>query len=101
MNLINIGVGVRPPSQTENQEQVNGEVKVEAGEEEADEDEALQAAMARDVQFFRVVVEESDERFEGDEGENRIREVVQILKDCMRPKSWLVFVVEVMRLASY
>lgn len=76
MNLVNMGLGVRGANQQEGDD----------GEEEPDEEELAETAMARDIQFFRVVVEESDERFEGDEGEERIREVIGVVKDCMGAK---------------
>lgn len=69
MNLVNMGLGVRVGTQQED-------------EEEPDEE----TVMARDIQFFRVVVEESEERFPEDEGEERIREIIGIMKECMGEK---------------
>ena len=79
MNLINMGVGLRTPAQ---QGQVNGETNGESGEPDED------VEMARDVQFFKVAVEEAEERFSDDVGEERIREVVAIMKECIHaPRS--------------
>lgn len=69
LNLINLGIGMRAPQQS-------NEVKSEDGEDENDGD----TEMARDVQFFKVTIEETDERFPGDEGEERIREAVTIIR---------------------
>lgn len=68
--MINVGVGVRGS-------QRQAEVKSEDGEDGADEE----AEMARDVQFFKVAVEEAEDRFPGDEGEERMREAVMIMKE--------------------
>lgn len=73
MNLINIGVGVRPLAQ---QEQVNGEAD---GEQEADPERG----MDRYVQDFHVVVEEVEARFPGEEGEEQIRQIITTLKECI------------------
>lgn len=72
--MINVGVGIRGS-------QGQAEVKSEDGEEGADEE----AEMARDIQFFKVAVEEAEDRFPGDEGEERIREAVMIMKEIVRP----------------
>lgn len=72
--MINVGVGIRGS-------QGQAEVKSEDGEEGADEE----AEMARDIQFFKVAVEEAEDRFPGDEGEERIREAVMIMKGIVRP----------------
>jgi len=77
MNLVNMGIGVRSSSQ-QSQDQVNGDAEEE--QEEPDEE----AEMSRDVQFFKVAVEEAEERFPGDQGEERIREVVGIMKRTIR-----------------
>lgn len=69
MNLVNMGLGTRVTNQQDD-------------EEEPDEE----TIMARDIQFFRVVVEESDERFADDEGEERIKEIIGIMKECMGVK---------------
>lgn len=69
MNLVNMGLGVRVAAQTED-------------DEEPDEE----TVMGRDIQFFRVAVEESDERFADDEGEERIREIIGIMRECMEGK---------------
>ena len=69
MNLVNMGLGTRVTNQQDD-------------EEEPDEE----TVMARDIQFFRVVVEESDERFADDEGEERIKEIIGIMKECMGVK---------------
>lgn len=69
LNLINLGVGLRAP-------QPSAEEKSDDGEDGNEED----TEMARDVQFFKVTVEESDERFPGDEGEERIQEAVTIIR---------------------
>lgn len=79
LNLINMGIGVRVPSQ-QNQEEVDGEAEDE--EEQPDEE----AEMSRDVQFFKVAVEEAEERFPGEDGEERIKEMVSILKHTIRSK---------------
>lgn len=69
LNLINVGIGVRA---TQPQGDANNE----------DEDEPDQEAeISRDIQFFKVIVEEADERFPGEEGEERIREVISIMRD--------------------
>ncbi|KAK5106824.1 hypothetical protein LTS08_000947 [Lithohypha guttulata] len=72
LNLINIGVGMRPSGQ----DQVNGDDEQEVGPDD-------EAEMARDVQFFKVVVEEADERFPGDDGDERIRDVIITMKSCV------------------
>lgn len=72
--MINVGVGIRGS-------QGQAEVKSEDGEDGADEE----AEMARDIQFFKVAVEEAEDRFPGDEGEERIREAVMIMKEIVRP----------------
>lgn len=71
--MINVGVGIRGSQQ-------QAEVKSEDGEDGPDEE----AEMARDIQFFKVAVEEADDRFPGDEGEERIREAVMIMKETVR-----------------
>lgn len=76
MNLINMGIGVRV-SQQQNEEQVKGDAE---GEEEPDQPDE-EAEISRDVQFFKVVVEEADERFPGDDGEETIRKIVSIMKE--------------------
>lgn len=73
LNMINVGIGMRASQQST-------EVKSEDGEEGAEEE----AEMARDVQFFKVTVEEAEERFPGDEGEERVREAVMIMKESVR-----------------
>ena len=79
LNLINMGIGVRVPSQ-QNQEEIDGEAEDE--EEQPDEE----AEMSRDVQFFKVAVEEAEERFPGEDGEERIKEMVSILKHTIKSK---------------
>lgn len=74
LNMINLGIGMRAPQQS-------AEVKSEDGEDENEED----TEMARDVQFFKVTVEETEERFPGDEGEERIREVVMTIREMVQP----------------
>lgn len=78
MNLVNMGIGVHASS-TQNQEEVNGDA-----EEEEQPDE--EAEMSRDVQFFKVAVEEAEDRFPGDDGEERIQEIVRIMKETIRSK---------------
>lgn len=72
LNLINIGVGMRPAGQ----DQVNGDDEQEVGPDD-------EAEMARDVQFFKVVVEEADERFPGDDGDERVRDIISTMKNCV------------------
>lgn len=74
-----MGIGVRVPSQ-QNQEEVDGDAEDE--QEQPDEE----AEMSRDVQFFKVVVQEAEERFPGEDGEERIKEVVSILKHTIKSK---------------
>lgn len=71
MNLINLGVGIRPLAQPEH---VNGEAE---GDQEADPERE----MDRYVQDFQVVVEEIDARFPGEEGEEQIRQIITALKE--------------------
>lgn len=75
--MINVGVGIRG---SQGQAEVKSE-DGEDGEDGADEE----AEMARDIQFFKVAVEEAEDRFPGDEGEERIREAVMIMKEIVRP----------------
>lgn len=76
LNVVNVGIGMRAPQQS-------AEVKSEDGEDGVDED----TEMARDVQFFKVTVEEVEERFPGDEGEERIREAVAIIREMVLPET--------------
>lgn len=62
LNLINLNLGAR----------AEDEVKQEDGEEDE--------VTSRDLALFRVAVEDADERFPGEEGEERIGEVVRVLK---------------------
>lgn len=73
LNMINLGVGIRGSQQ-------QAEIKSEDGEDGADDE----AEMARDIQFFKVAVEEADDRFPGDEGEERMREAVMIMKETVK-----------------
>lgn len=79
MNLVNMGIGVRSSSQ-KIQEQINGDA------EEEQEQLGEEAEVSRDVQFFKVAVEEAEERFPGDTGEERIREVVTIMKETIKSR---------------
>lgn len=75
VNLINMGIGVRS---TSTQNQVNGDVDAE----ELDDD----AELARDIQFFRIAVEEVDERF-AEEDEARIKEAILIMREYIKVKN--------------
>lgn len=74
MNLINLGVGAPSNMQPAN------DVNAEADAEETEEDSAL----ARDELRFRVAVEEVDERFPGETGEERIREVIELMRETIK-----------------
>lgn len=78
LNLVNVGIGMRA---TQLQAETENEVKDEEDEDAAPDEEA---EVARDVQFFKVCVEEADERFPGEEGEEQMREVVMIMKSVIR-----------------
>lgn len=79
LNLINMGIGVRVQSQ-QNQEEDDGDE--EDGQEQPDEE----TEMSRYVQFFKVAVEEAEERFPGEDGEERIKEMINIMKDTIKSK---------------
>ena len=64
LNLINLNLGAKVSDE---------EIKQEDGEEEE--------VTSRDLALFRVTVEDCEERFPGEEGEERIGEVVGILKE--------------------
>lgn len=76
MNLINLGVGAQVDTSAE---QVDEDMKMEEGAE-PDED----ISFARDELRFRVAVEEAEERFPGEIGEGRIREVIEIMRATIR-----------------
>lgn len=74
LNLINLGVGARTTTPGTQQD----------GEEAEEVDE--EALTSRDVAFFKVAVEEAEERFAGDEGEARILEAVGIMREVLQEK---------------
>jgi len=78
MNLINLGVGAQTDEQAD---QADGDMKTE---EEAESEGDL--ALVRDELRFRVVVEESEERFADELGEEKIREVIDILRHTIKSK---------------
>lgn len=69
-----MGVGARTATAGTQQ---NGEEAEEVDEE---------ALTSRDVAFFKVAVEEAEERFAGDEGEARILEVIGIMSEVLQEK---------------
>jgi hypothetical protein len=76
--LINLGLGLdqQPQSVAANghsETEPNGDVKDEADEEETQESDLSKS-------LFRLIVEESEERFAGDEGEEQIDEILSIIK---------------------
>lgn len=106
--LVNLGIGVGEASSAANGdaggEDLNGdsngvddhdeddkphvkregpgdEANGEAEDEEAGDAEEEGAESSLDRMLFGLVVEEADERFSGDEGEQRITEVLGIIKE--------------------
>lgn len=93
-SLISLGVGLHeatPPTAIEaeatGQDNANGDNLTrdqpgtgDGGQDEVEVEDEEPAETGLNRMLFGLIVEESDERFAGDEGEQRITEILEILK---------------------
>lgn len=107
MTLINLGIGLNRgqnsdvvPSIGETMEgvvngegetsaraaeaQAEGEETDAAAQEQADEAEMEAESEPDDRQLMALVVEELEERFPGEEGEEKIRQILQLMRDSIQ-----------------
>jgi hypothetical protein len=82
--MVNLGIGTarNQGAQTNadaDAEAMNGDAEEEAEGAEGEDEEA--PPEADDRQLLSLVIEELEERFAGDEGEEKINEILQTVKD--------------------
>ena len=80
--MVNLGIGT-PRNQgaqtSTDAEAMNGDAEEQAEGAEEEEEEA--PPEADDRQLLSLVIEELEERFAGDEGEEKINEILQTVRD--------------------